>query len=121
MAYVTGAQIRALLPIDDPAISEADCQALVDEWIGAVNEAYGSTPEVPLTAPETWRTRRIVREGALADAELRLFEQSGFYGDAEAIRERLARAENSLKSYDRDHTSTSETSREAPVAYIREW
>ena len=114
MSYPTGAQIRALLPVENPGVSEAECQAFVDEWKEAVDQAYGLDPAAtpPVTqAPETPRTRRIVREGALADAELRLLSISGYYGDSEAIGERLKWAEEALASYDAEYSSPSEPSR----------
>ncbi len=119
MAYPTGAEIRAMLPVPDPAVTEAECSAFVSEWVGAVEDAAGNPTDEngnPVSV-ESWRTRRIVREGALADAEWRLFTLSGYYGEPDAIRAKLARVENMLKSYDVEHSTPAETEREAPQGY----
>lgn len=44
MAYVTGSEIRAMLPADGAGVTLAEAQAFVDEWIGRINEAAGLTP-----------------------------------------------------------------------------
>lgn len=59
-AWITGAEIRNLLPSVEPAITVEDAQDTVDGWIDRVQDAGGSEDDAG--------SRSVVRDGALSDA-----------------------------------------------------
>lgn len=58
--WITGAEIRNLLPSPEPAITEDDAQDTVDGWVDRVKDAGGSEEDAG--------SRSVVRDGALSDA-----------------------------------------------------
>ncbi len=101
-----------MLPVPDPAVTEAECSVFVAEWVGAVEEAAGNPTDangLPVSV-ESWRTRRIVRRGAYADALKRLNEVSGYPVDRAAIASETEWAENALASFDAEHSTPTEPS-----------
>ena len=116
--YPTGAEIRNLLPADDPPVSESECDTYVDEWVSLVKEAAGNPED---GSEENATSRRIVRRGAWADAMEQLMTVSGFMGDTEVIASTRTWAEEALERFDAQTSTVEEVEREAPIAIIEEW
>lgn len=116
MAYPSGAEIRGLLPADDPVVTSGQCQAFVDEWVSLVQEAAGN----PATPVETAASRRIVRRGAWADAMEQLMTVSGYVGDPEAVMNTRQWAEKALATFDATHSTPAEVSAESPTVFLAE-
>jgi hypothetical protein len=112
MAYPTGAEIRAMLPAAGAGITDLEGQAFVDEWVERVRLA---APPLLATdpTPENGVTRRIVREGAEGDA-LKLQRQRDALPTDDAV-EQIARAEESLATYDRENVGVDETTTSAAL------
>lgn len=119
MTYISGSELIERLPGGlgaDP--TEAD--ELIEEWKNKVNEAYGSTPDAPITAPETQETRRLVREGAFAELLRRVMIRDG-YTDTRGLDTQVQAAKDELKAYDDRYATPAEISAEAPKGYIETW
>lgn len=113
MAFVTGADIRAMLLGADPGVTVAQCDAFVADWIALVREAAPPLPNLdgtPGLTPETGTTRRIVWIGAYADAKKLQMVRDGYLEtkDADAM---LAQATALLSRYDQENPVLGEPAR----------
>ena len=106
--YPTGAEIRGLLPTEDPLISDDQCQFFVNQWIGLIREAGGTRP--------SHTSVRIVTQGAWADAMTKFVADSGYMADMDAVDKARSWADKALLKFDGQVQGPSES---APAASVR--
>jgi hypothetical protein len=110
--YITAEQLLLRLPDEGGNLAEEEVQGHIDFWISELARVNGGEPP----AQDTPLTRRIVRDGAYADALEELLERDGIYQDA-AVDSRRERAAANLQNFDAILRSAEAEERESRAEY----